>query len=428
MKDLITLRLFTTLCVLLFSIVFGIQFVRLSNGDVLNHYPFISSDGFDWYVEGIYLVKLIGGASLPDLPVLRPPLFVFVTAADYVAGSQGVFLAIVLGLAIFYTYFFSLKIVDSVCVSAEKNAWYIIPLAIGTTICPLNFFKPFLLADNLSVTLSLASVFCFIKYLVKSKMFGVSTAYLLGLSVIVAVIAGMTQTYALIPYLVLCGMCFLLHIRTNKNQAIKCLVAIMAVLFLFITFTALWRWTLPHGTTPENFSLLKLSTHMFGFYVNTWSYYFLPLVLFFMLFRRYQIVIDPRNIVVASSIAITFLLILLCFFYQWPEARFTYYLWPWLLILFFSIIRMQVNKGTYLISILMFLVIFLVPYNYWSPSWQSVRVRVIQNWLGNFFTALSVDRKLNDCGNNCACDNEFLKKSDRNVNSTVKIYIQIKGL
>lgn len=416
------LRLYATQFVLLFSILFGFQFIYLANGDVVNHYPYISPDGFDWYMEGVYITKLMGGATLPELPVLRPPTFVFVTAADYIAGSQGLILAAILGLATFCTYFFALKIIDSAYGGAKNNSWYIVPLAIGTTIYSLNFFKPFLLADSLSVALSLASVFLLIKYQAVSK------AYLLVLSVAVAVIAGMTQTYALIPHLILCSLGVLLHFRANKSQAIKYLVAIIAVSFLFISLTALWRWALPHSTTPKNFDLLKLSAEMFGFYVNAWGYYFFPFILFFILYRRYQLTIDPSNLVVASSAVIVLLFAMLCFFYQWPEARFTYYLWPWLLILFFSSIRIQTIKGAYLISTLMLVLVVLVPANYWAPSWQSIRVSVSRNWVGNYFSASPVDRQLNACGNDCGGKNEFLKNSDPYVNSTINTLNKIKGL
>jgi hypothetical protein len=416
------LRLYATIFALAFSLLYGIEFVYLAHGDVLNHYPYISPDGFDWYMEGVYLVKLLGGGSLPDLPVLRPPLFVFVTAADYLAGNLGLVVAFVLGLAIFCTYFFSLKIIDSVYGRAERNAWYLVPLAIGTTVYSLNFFKPFLLADGLSVALALASVYLLIVYHTGSKL------HLLVLSVVVAVIAGMTQTYALIPYLVICGMGTLLYFGENKSRAIKYLGAAIAVSFLFVSLTALWRWVMPHGMTPSNFDLLKLSTGMFGFYVNTWSYYFFPLGMFFIIFRRYKIVFDFKNLVVVSTAVIVFLFVMLSFFYQWPEARFTYYFWPWLMILIFIIVQVQTRKGVYLLSVLMLMIVALAPDNYWSPSWKSVRVEVIHNWVGNYFSATSVDRKLDSCGSDCEGKNEFLKNSDPYINSTVKIYNKIKGL
>jgi hypothetical protein len=415
------LRSFATKIAFLFSFLLGAKFVYLANGDVVNHYPYISPDGFDWYTEGVYLVKLFGGASLPELPVLRPPLFVFVTAADYVAGSQGWVLAGILGLSTFYTYYFSLKIVDLVYEVNEKKSSFIVPLLIGTTIYPLNFIKPFILADSLAISLSLASVFLIIKYHIESKK------YLLVLSIAIAIFAGTTQTYALIPYFISCFIAFVLNIQKRKNLAIKYFFAIITVTFLFILLSATWRFVMPHASTPQNFVLLKFNTNMLDFYLNTWGFYFLPLILFFLIYRGYNFSIKS-NIVVQSSMVIFCIFSLLCFFYQWPEARFTYYLWPWLLILFFSIVRIYSHRGEFLLSIFMFAMVIMVPLNYWIPSLQSVRVSMLNNWVGDYFSATPIDRKLNICSDDCSKHNEFLKSSDSYVNSTVNLLIKIKIL
>src|SRR3989339_1345220 len=192
---MMNLRLFTTIFVVLFATNFGAQFVFLAHGDVINNYPFISPDGFDWYTEGIYLTQFFSGVTLPELPVLRPPLFVFLTALDFILGNKGFVIAIVYAFSIFCTYFCSLKLVDVMHGRAEKNSWYIVPLAISATIYPLNFFKPFLLADSLAVALSLASVLLLVKHYTSSEK------HHLALSSTLAILAGLTQTYALIPFL-----------------------------------------------------------------------------------------------------------------------------------------------------------------------------------------------------------------------------------
>lgn len=420
--EVVNVRLYATRFVFLFSLLFGFQFVYLAHGDVVNNYPYITQDGFDWYMEGVYLAKLFSGASLPELPVLRPPLFVFLTAADYVAGGRGLILAIFYAVALFYTYFISLKIIDSAHEGGTRNSWYLVPLAIGTTVYPLNFIKPFLLADSLAVALSLFSVLLLVKYHIEEKL------PVLALSVGISVVAFMTQTYALIPYAVSCAAGVLMHLRSNKNKAIKFLLAIFTTSVLCILCTTLWNWVLPHGGTPKNFELLKLSTHMLGFYISTWSYYFFPFILFFLLFRRHQTVLNATNFVVLLSATVVLLFAVLCFFYQWREARFTYYFWPWLMILFFSGIRLKGLKNAFLLSMLMLMMAVSSPATYWDPSWRSVRFTVFHNWVGDYFSALPIDRKLNMCGDDCEGKNEFLNKSDSYVNETITIYNKIKGL
>lgn len=415
------IRNLATIMVALFAVFFGAQFAYLAHGDVINNYPFISPDGFDWYTEGMYLTQLFSGTTLPELPVLRPPLFVFVTAADFILGSKGLILAAAFGVATFCTYYFSLKIVDSVNERNKEKSWYVIPLAISTTIYPLNYFKPFILADSLAVALSLASVLLLISYSKKQDK------YFLVASCAVAILAGLTQTYALIPFLIFSSISALLSFRSNRRQALQFIGGILVASLIFVLLTLVWRGLMQHGTTPKNFDLLRFSTDMSAFYLSTWSYYFLPLILFFLLFRSYRVAISTTNIVILSSATMVMLLSILAYFYQWPDARFTFYIWPWLMILFLSSTRLTSDKGSYWIAILFLSVVVLVPSNYWEPSWKSMRVSLTQNWVGDFFRAAPVDRKFNACKvSDCAGNNEFLNRSDAYVNSTIKLYNQLK--
>lgn len=86
-------RLFVTCFVALYSLIFALQMWSLSAADVVNRYPYISPDGFDWYLEGVYLAKILKGVELlPSLPILRPPVFVLINMVDYVAGANGLIL------------------------------------------------------------------------------------------------------------------------------------------------------------------------------------------------------------------------------------------------------------------------------------------------------------------------------------------------
>lgn len=413
------LRLYAALAVSIFSALFAIQFVLLSNGDVINNYPYISNDGFDWYTEGVYVDKLLQGLALPDLPVLRPPVFVFVTAADYLAGGAGLVLALVLGITIFCTYHFSLKLID--VASPKLHSWHVVPLAIGMTIYPMNFFRPYLLADGLAVALSLASVYLLAKYHSEEK------PRILFLSIAISVLAGSTQTYALVPYVITCAAGFLINAQSDRNKSYRFVLAFFSATVLFISFTLLWRWAIPHRGTPLNFGLLELNTHMFGFYLRTWGYYFLPFILFFAIFRKFKIVWNS-GLVTLSAAAIVLLFALLCLSYQWQEARFTYYFWPWLMIVLFAVIRLSSIDGARLMPELMLLLVFVVPSNYWNPSFRQMWISPVDHWAGAYFQSVPTDRKLNSCGTDCNGKNEFLNNAGPYVNSTIGTYNRIKGL
>ena len=418
----LNLRSIATRCTLLFSLLFTVKFWYLGGGDVVSYYPYISPDGFDWYLEGAYLIKSLAGANLPALPVLRPPVFVLVTAADFIFGGGGLILGAIGGLTIFGAYYFVVKIIDTFFTEDGGDSWCAIPIAIGSCIYPLNFIKPFILADSLAMTLSLASVFALVRCYQKWQV------RVLISSTILAALAGLTQTYALIPFLLASSLAIFYSFFDAKKRILEYFLALVSASAFFLLVTVAWRINIPHITTPENFTLLKLSGNMFNFYIKTWSFYFLPLILFFVFSKSYEVTCDFKKYVSAMSATLAAIFGLLCFFYQWPEARFTYYMWPWLMIFFFSSVRPQKKSGSKLIIVLMLILVVLVPTNYWEPSWDSIQPKLVRNWVGNYFTAVRVDRKFDLCGDDCVGKNDFLQNSDPYVNSTVKLYQQIKDL
>ena len=409
--------------VFFFAILFSIKFYVLSNGDVINHYPFVSPDGFDWYTEGIYLVHLIQGDNLQALPVLRPPIFVFITALYYILGGSGLILSGFYFLSIVMTYFFMSWIIDMGCSFKNKDPWLLSTLAIAVTVYPINFIKGYLLSDNIAVCLSLFSVFLLLKYFNENKN------YLLFLSGFIALLAGLTQAYALLPYFIF--VVFRLIFMYKKSKA-NVLVLFTNLIFIFLAFffvSFIWRHTLSHGSTPQNFELLHLGIAMLSFYVNTWGYYFLPLIIFLFSIKRYKALLIKNQSIMLSSAAVTFTLGFLCFIYQWPEARFTYYFWPWALISLFIFVKLVNQKNSFILLAPMILITsFLVSPNPWQPSLRSLSLSYHKNWAVNYFESQPVDRGLDNC-NTPKCDgNEWLANSDQYVKSVIFMNLLLRKL
>lgn len=417
------LRNLATSFVALFSTFFAYNWWRLSGGDVINHYPFISPDGFDWYLEGVYLIKLFKSTQVLDsLPILRPPVFVLIAAADYIAGARGLVLALVSGLSIFCTYIFSLLLIDGHLIRPNIVSWQAFFVAIGITIYPLDFIRPYLLADGLAIMLALGSIVMWSRYQI-----GLKRKYII-FSIFFASFAGLTQTYALLPFLIMCAVGLISNFNGNKLFSRLYFFSALIVIALYLAGTFYWRRLMPHNGTPENFTLLQFSGNMLTFYLQTWSFYFLPLGIFFLLPRSYKLIIDSKDFFIKAILLIVVVFGLLSFFYQWPEARFTYYLWPWVMILFGTQVRPLSRRPIFLIIPLMAILIVLVPQNYWAPSWGSIKFSPSQSWVIRYFSATPVDRGLNFCYEQCETDNEFLKYSDDYVKSTVKLYLKVKGL
>ena len=419
---MINARFISNSAVIFFGLIFGLKFIFLSNGDVINHYPLISSDGFDWYTEGIYLIKSFFQNNLPNIPVLRPPIFVLITSLDFLTGSRGLVLSTLYSLSIVMTYFFILWIIDRELGVENKDAWFLFPLAISVTVYPINFLKGYLLSDSITVCLSLFSVFILIKYFNEKKM------QLLVLSGFIALLAGLTQTYGLIPYLIFIGIKLMFKYKNDKANVLNLLLSLVLIISSFLLITYFWRHFLKHNSTPINFQLLKLNLDMLSYYINTWGYYFFPFIIFFILIKRNKEHLITNQLIVLSSLAVTLTLACLCFIYQWPDARFTYYLWPWALISFFILFK-PVNKKVGSISLvgLMIFVSFLIPPDsHWGPSLKSTSLSYHKNWAVNYFRSQPVDRGLNNC-NTARCDgNNFLANSDPYVKSVMSMYLILK--
>lgn len=420
---MINARFISNWAVIFFGLIFGLKFIFLSNGDVINHYPLISQDGFDWYTEGIYLINSFFQNNLPNLPILRPPTFVLITSLDFLTGSRGLVLSTLYSLSIVMTYFFILWIIDRELGVENKDAWFLFPLAISVTVYPINLLKGYLLSDSITVCLSLFSVFILIKYFNEKKI------HLLVLSGFIALLAGLTQTYGLIPYLIFIGIKLMFTYKNNKAKNVWYLLLSLVLIFsLFILITYFWRHFLKHNTTPSNFELLKLNFHMLSYYINTWGYYFFPFIIFFILIKHNKEHLITNQLIILSSFAVTLTLACLCFIYQWPDARFTYYLWPWALISFFLLFK-PVNKKTGSISLvgLMIFVSFVIPpVNPWGPLLKSISFSYHKNWAVNYFGSQSVDRGLNNC-NTPNCDgNEWIASQDAYVKSVIPVYLMLK--
>jgi len=438
------LRSLSVAWVFCFSVFCGLQVIFLSTGNLINHYPFMGPDSYDWYVEGIYLVQLLQGESLPNLFVLRPPVFVLVCALDYFLGASGYVVGIVLGLCIFGTFTLCLALVETVQKFTAINAatpeplprtmlqvkqcnedWAAPILAIVLTIVPINFFTPFVYADRLASFLSLLSVYLLICW--HEKKVGSIPLW----AIFAAVMAGLTQVYAVIPFGValafIAGMRFY-NVNGRRFQALlQPVISVLILICLIAGLSYVWRSTIAHGFTPPYLSLIAFDGQMLRFYKHTWGFYVLPIALMVMLLGRPALVLLRSSSVLQIALGISITLMGLLLLYHWEEARFTYYFFPWWMIFlctFFSA-RNSLSIGI----IVTFLLVYsaLVPQNYWIPQPRTLELNLRQSWIGDFALAGPVDRGLDKCeaNSNCLANNLFIAGSEGYTQTMMGIYLQL---
>jgi len=411
-----TIRKIATLLAGILGLFYTIAFIKYSNGNVINHYPHITPDGYDWYVEGMFLTAILSSSSLPDLNVLRPPTFVLITAIDYLFGGSGVVIGIVYGVVFIGTYLLVIRISDEISAESDKQSLFPIFALLLLSFHSINYVKKYLLSDSIAVALSLFSVYLLIRY-IKTENLKIGLA-----TVFVTTIAGLTQTYALLPYII---FSFWMAFQTLTLRSFKVNLIILPTLtvIIFLIITICWRYSIPHTMTPTNFGYLQFNFNMLPFYINTWGIYFITIIPVLLLYSTKSNRQKNKNELTIPTLLTIIILASLCLIYQWPESRFTYAFWPWILIFFSCTLNYTPSRAriTTLVATVL-LVLACNPKSYWVPEFNQISLNPSQNWLISYFRGHSIDRELTECGDIDCSNNNFFSHSDNYVKSSIKMY------
>ena len=389
---------------LVIALVFALVFPRLWVGDLLNSYPFMSDDSFDWVTQGVALVEFISGEDQSQWPILRPPLFVFVHAADHWLGTDGIVFLFVqvsalTGLSFSVARFARVR-------GGGFAASFLAGL--GAPLSIVGVYAVWILSDALASSLMTISCVLALNQLREPPPDSLSDGLRrLTPAALIGALAGITQTYGMIPMLIIgCffGGRYLLSRRTISVWATPLLAALITGLLGF-GLQKLWAGIIPHGMQPETFGLLKPSLGMLPFYANVWPLtfgLFVPVLLWaivgFLLGRRVPSVEALALLATVGAFA------LLSFCYQWPESRMTYIYFP-LFILMVLALRLDPtcqhgpaaatrNKGALAATsgAVILATFTIVPGDYWRPSIAGMRFAPAETWLLSTFAAEPIDR------------------------------------
>ena len=385
--------------VIVFSaVILAVILFRLVQGNFLNSYPYISPDGFDWIYEGAYLRAVLSGWASSELPppfLLRQPIFVLVTALDAAAGSRGIIIIVCMAISFALTAVAINQILVELGVSPLIRLWGTIAFIMS----PLNFYAYWVLSDQLAIMLMMVSTYLLIKSDcgLNRKTYIVST--------IVAVLAGLTQLYGLIPF-ALGTILFFVYRRLKYKQFTYDILVISAVAAgIWATILYFWFKIIPHEGYATQLAKLELSLDMLDFYINTWIFGFGPLLIVCM----YAILTAKSRLRVFSNVndllmlSIVIFFSIMAFIYQWPEARFSFLYQGFVIILTCILIQnitrtsavsSYVTVGVTFAALCTIVIggVLLVPDNYWQPRLAHLRVNGRGSWLGAPINASAIDR------------------------------------
>ncbi len=371
-----------------------VQFYCMFRGlgpGLVSSYPGIEYDGFDWVLQGLYLKALVAGTAGGPLSTLRAPVFVLVTALDAWAGSSGMVVLAALCLAHFLSLAALLSIWRRLGLSGGQQA----ALFIVAVLSPYAFFRSLVLADPLAMAGMLVSVRLMLEWFLEKDARAFRASGLAGL------VAGLTQLYGVLPFLagaaLTVGRDWLAGRPGWSRVFCTALVAGLGGLVL-----AAWNAAIPHETVPLQFGLLHLSLHMAGFYANVWAWYFgflAPLALVLALAalgRRFRL--SPATAYLAAA---TGLFVVLLFFYQSDESRFSWYYFPLVLCLAAAGLAWldrlgwrRIGRAALAASTLLLIgqSLLLTPPDYWQPQVADARFDPEDTWLAMLLGAEPVDR------------------------------------
>lgn len=432
--------------------------VTLSGGNAYNNYEFLSSDGIDWLVEGHYLWHSMQENQFPfELHVLRPPLYVVFTTLDAMLGGKGYVLSLVSALSMAGTVYYALKFIGNTRPSLVIYAATFILLILA----PINYFRLFFQADPLATALSLAATWYVYQALCTSPSKGYSIA-----AFVLVTLSMLTQTYGLIAPSIL----FAVYASTNWLPELftklkienklndlhsfwrkdilpkfnKSLIIILAALTFYV-LRYFWLETIPHNKIPDNFKLLKFNPEMLLFYKMTWGYYLSPIIIliigmcFWKKIRHYLV----KDIISISMLMIVLVFMALLILYNWKDARFTYYFWPYLIILFIRLSTVflkqsRIINGVFLslaATIILSQTLHFYPQNYTSPDIAKLNTTAIkkrQSFIKRFHVSGHVDRLSlkKTCGDkiNVCKDAKIRKGETKYRTQTHTVYLKLNGI
>jgi hypothetical protein len=385
------------------TIIYALFLGRMSGGGMIfNSYPFISDDGFDWLYQGCSLHDRLSGALVPSLHVLRDPGFVFIVALDSFMGETGAILLLAHAFS-FFTTGLSILVIGG---QFRVRAAVISSVIIIFILFPLNFFRLFILTDPLAVAFLSGSACSFVIYI-----HGDDRRHLI-LAATLALMGGMTQTYAAIPFFIGITLDALLKISRRQRLALP-LILFLSVTIGMIFFKVAWGWALPHLARPASFGLIRPSFNNAEFYLHAWGYVFIPLIPAFSCgiwwWRKHAGVPHTHAPTTTDRRALSFLaacvivFATLSFFYQWPDARFTFIYFPIVLMLLLrlgagtegkaeSMHAKAIPAGFTASVILVALQSVITPETYWTPRLDELKWNPKGSWIAHAAQARATDR------------------------------------
>jgi hypothetical protein len=384
-----------TWALLAVSLATGWHIARTAAGLLLNNYPFMTSDSFDWILEGLFLARAITG-DRPErpLPAGRNPVFVVVMTLDALLGQRGLVFALVTATAVFFIGWLLVAHLGRFRHPAGAAAAFLVI----TFLAQVNNLHPYILADLSCTALSVGA---FLAVLRATQATAGQWRWAAGAAVLTA-LAGLTQEYGILTPAVAAAVAGITALRRGRRDAAGLGVGLLITAAIAIVAGyALWYGLLPHEGRRNPWGYLGPAPSLVRFYLEVWAYVMLPLVPLVAVIRRADLRRAGADAMTMAAGGSVLAFVGLCLIYNWPSTRYTAFFWPYLVLALFRTIgsgpeaaapRRAVVAAYAAGALVLIQTLLVTPAVPELPRFRSLALDPGRSWLVQFVRAEPVDR------------------------------------
>jgi hypothetical protein len=340
------------------GLIAGYRPMNFQGNDILESYSAITVDGFEFIITG----RAFAMGILENYPILRNPPYVLLAALDSVLGKSG----FVFGCVVFSSIMVQLYSITGFMKLLKLNYYLRGAILVVFFFNFINFINLYILSDLLVISIMMLGI-----RLVFTDLISYKNGFKTYSGVFLIFLSSLGQFYALLSLIIL--LPFFVS-KVFKTRTIY--LSLYSASLFMLTFIAKYFWNrfITHKKVPVQWENIDFTINMFNFYINTWFYIFIPILVAVLVhlknvFNKVNYFITPNSKILTQIFALLIVVTAsVIFFYQFYESRYTYVLFVF--VMYFLIIFVSLfQKEDFLVSFMNVIASLTLIFGVlWSPS------------------------------------------------------------
>ena len=340
------------------GLIAGYRPMNFQGIDILASYSGITIDGFEFIITG----RAFAMGILENYPILRNPPYVLLAALDSVLGKSGFVFGSVVFISIMIQLYSIMGLMNLFKLSYYLRSAILIVFFFNF----INFINLYILSD-----LMVISILMFGITLIFADLIGYKVGLKTYSGVTLIFLSSIGQFYALLSLIILLPF----YVSKVSKRRIIYLSLYSASLFIFTLIVKyLWNRFISHKKVPVQWENLDFTFNMFNFYINTWFYIFMPILVAVIVYLKNVLnkgnyIFTPNSKILTQVFALLIVATAsVIFLYQFYESRYTYVLFVFV-IYFLIILVSLLQKEDFIVSFMNVTASLTLIFGVlWSPS------------------------------------------------------------